>query len=121
MLATTSLPGQGAGEFLTAAVAFCNNVLHGTLGATIIAHPRTIKALGDEIEQAIDDLHYGTVALNSWHGAAFLVTQAAWGAPAGHRLDDVQSGIGVVHNTLCWKTHRKMSSVRRLRPSRAAF
>jgi aldehyde dehydrogenase (NAD(P)+) len=46
------------------------------------------------------DLHYGTIAVNAWTGLGFLTPQATWGAFPGHTLADVQSGIGVVHNTL---------------------
>ncbi len=45
------------------------------------------------------ELHYGCIAINAWSGLGFLLAQATWGAFPGHRLDDVQSGIGVVHNS----------------------
>jgi hypothetical protein len=43
---------------------------------------------------------YGHIGINVWVGAAFRLARAAWGAYPGHTYDDVQSGIGVVHNTL---------------------
>ena len=45
------------------------------------------------------ELRYGTIAINAWTGLGFLSPQATWGAFPGHTLHDVQSGIGVVHNT----------------------
>ncbi|MFC6011737.1 aldehyde dehydrogenase family protein [Nocardia lasii] len=97
VLGVVELPGTGA-EFLDNAVDFANNELMGTLGANIIADPATITALGDELDTAIENLRYGTVALNAWTGLAFLTARASWGAYPGHTLDDVQSGIGIVHN-----------------------
>lgn len=91
------LPGTGA-EFLSNAVDFANDELMGTLGANIIADPATIATLGAELDTAIENLRYGTVALNAWTGLAFLTPRASWGAYPGHTLDDIQSGIGVVHN-----------------------
>ncbi|MFF2086446.1 aldehyde dehydrogenase family protein [Nocardia sp. NPDC058176] len=97
VLGVVELPGSGA-EFLGNAVDFANDELMGTLGANIIAHPGTIKALGAKLDAAIEKLRYGTVALNAWTGLAFLTPRASWGAFPGHTLDDIQSGVGVVHN-----------------------
>ncbi|APE32709.1 aldehyde dehydrogenase [Nocardia mangyaensis] len=97
VLGVVELPGSGA-EFLGNAVDFANDELMGTLGANIIAHPGTIKALGGALDTAIEKLRYGTVALNAWTGLAFLTPRASWGAFPGHTLDDIQSGVGVVHN-----------------------
>jgi aldehyde dehydrogenase (NAD(P)+) len=46
MLAQTSLPGDDPATYLRNAVAFCNERLSGTLGASIIAHPKTIRQMG---------------------------------------------------------------------------
>jgi aldehyde dehydrogenase (NAD(P)+) len=99
VLSTTSIPGDTPGEYLRNAVKFCNENLWGTLGAVIVIHPRTIKELGSEFEDAIAALRYGTVGVNIWSGVGFLLSQLPWGAYPGHTLDDVQSGIGWVHNT----------------------
>lgn len=98
-LATTTVPGDSALEYLRNAVRFCNENLWGTLGATVIIHPATVKELGPAFEDAIAELRYGTVGVNIWSGVGFLLAEAAWGAYPGHTLDDVQSGIGWVHNT----------------------
>lgn len=90
----------GAASFLDAAVTFCNDRLAGTLGAGIIAHPRTIDELGNRFEWAVANLRYGTIGVNSWVGPLFGMPAASWGAFPGHTPDDVGSGIGVVHNAL---------------------
>ena len=99
VLAQTSLPGDTPAEFLQHAVAFCNDRLQGTLGASIIAHPDTVKELGEALDRAVADLRYGAIGVNVWNAMAFTLHQAPWGAFAGHTLDDIQSGMGVVHNT----------------------
>ncbi|MFF6902752.1 aldehyde dehydrogenase family protein [Streptomyces hydrogenans] len=99
VLGVAELPGTGAG-FLDAAVAAANERLHGTLGANLIAHPDTIKGLGRHLREAIAELRYGTVAVNAWTGVGYATPRATWGAFPGHTLDDVQSGIGIVHNAL---------------------
>ncbi|MGC6417365.1 MAG: aldehyde dehydrogenase family protein [Bradymonadia bacterium] len=97
--AQTTLPGGDAGEFLRNAVAFCNETLWGSLNACIIAHPMTEKRYSDALEEAIRDLEYGSVAINHWPGLCYGMGATAWGAAPGHTLDDIQSGIGFVHNT----------------------
>ena len=37
--------------------------------------------------------------MNAWSGVNFGIGCATWGAYPGNRLDDIGSGIGVVHNT----------------------
>ncbi|HSS23666.1 MAG TPA: aldehyde dehydrogenase family protein [Mycobacterium sp.] len=105
--ATTALPGRDAAEFLRNAVHFANDTLHGTLGVNLIIHPRTIAELGPAHEEAIAELRYGTVAVNAWTGVGYLTPRASWGAFPGHSYDDVQSGIGVVHNALFFDRPQK--------------
>ncbi|WP_278314724.1 aldehyde dehydrogenase family protein [Lolliginicoccus levis] len=99
VLAVTELPGNAA-DYLDAAVEFANEKLAGTLGANIIIHPATRKDLGERFDTAIEELRYGTIAINAWTGVGYLTARATWGAFPGHTLNDVQSGMGVVHNAL---------------------
>lgn len=85
-------------EFAAKAVSFVNEQCIGTLGANIIAHPATIKKLGSVFDAAIESLRYGTIAINAWTAIGYLASRATWGAFPGHTVNDVQSGIGVVHN-----------------------
>ncbi|WP_280395265.1 aldehyde dehydrogenase family protein [Nocardia brasiliensis] len=97
VLGVVELPYAGT-EFLSRAVEFANTELTGTLGANVLAHPATIRDLGAGFDRALEQLRYGAIAVNAWTGLAFLAPRASWGAFPGHTLDDVQSGIGVVHN-----------------------
>jgi len=99
VLGVVELPGTGQ-AYLDTAVATVNRDFVGTLGANIIADPHLIKNLGIGFQNAVAALRYGTVAINAWTGLGFLTATASWGAFPGHSIDDVQSGIGVVHNAL---------------------
>ena len=99
VLGVVELPGSGQ-AFLDAAVDTVNRDFLGTLGANIIGLPSTIRRLGVGFEQAVARLRYGTIAINAWTGVGFLAAAAPWGAFPGHTLDNIQSGIGTVHNAL---------------------
>lgn len=99
VLGVVSLRGNGQ-EFLDRAVAHANDELVGTLGANVLIDPVTQAALGDGFERAIADLRYGTVSINSWTAFGFLTPTLPWGGFPGATLQDVQSGLGVVHNAL---------------------
>jgi hypothetical protein len=88
-------------EYLEQAVAFCNDTLWGTLSASIIVHPRSLKDpdVAAAVERAIDELRYGSVVVNHWSGAAYAFVSPSWGAYPGAEATDIQSGRGVVHNT----------------------
>lgn len=99
-MSTHDMDSPDAATYLRSAVAYANDQLNGTLGANILIHPKTIKEIGKtEFESIIADLQYGTIAINAWTGLAFLATACPWGAFPGHTPQDVQSGIGTVHNT----------------------
>lgn len=97
VLGVVEIPGSGA-DFARAAADTANERFIGTLGANIVAHPATIAALGAEFDDLVARLRYGTIAVNAWTAVGYLTPTAAWGAFPGHTLDDVQSGIGIVHN-----------------------
>lgn len=99
-LSTHDIDIADPATYLKAAIAFANDNLHGTLGANILIHPATIRAIGKKpFEAIIADLRYGCITVNGWAGMGFLLTGCTWGAFPGHTLADVQSGIGHVHNT----------------------
>ncbi|MBM7413597.1 MULTISPECIES: aldehyde dehydrogenase family protein [Nocardiaceae] len=99
VLGVIEIPYTGQ-RFVDEAVRMSNEEFVGTLGVNVIAHPDTLSSLGAAVDEMLEDLRYGTIALNAWTGVGFLTAAATWGAFPGHTLDDVQSGIGVVHNAL---------------------
>ncbi|HEY1975741.1 MAG TPA: aldehyde dehydrogenase family protein [Candidatus Baltobacteraceae bacterium] len=105
-LGIVALPGDTA-SYLRDAVAFANDRLWGTLGGNIIAHPATMREHRGAFERAVADLRYGCVGVNAWTGVGFLTCQTPWGAYPGHTLDDIGSGIGVVHNSYLFSRSQK--------------
>lgn len=97
-LAVTTLPGD-LETYLRDAVAFANDRLWGTLGGNLIVHPRTMRERAAAVDRAIAGMRYGCVGVNAWAGVGFLRCETPWGAYPGHALNDIRSGIGVVHNT----------------------
>ena len=98
VLGIVELAGTGQ-RFVDTAVDHANNKLTGTLGANVLIDPVTRRRLGEGFEAAIERLHYGAIAINAWTAIAFLTPGCTWGAFPGATLDDVTSGIGVVHNS----------------------
>lgn len=93
---------QDVPAFLDAAVDFANDTLWGTLGCVVLVHPKTLKDPENAaaFERAVERLQYGTVAVNIWCAFGFAYMSSTWGAFPGHTPQDIQSGTGVVHNTL---------------------
>jgi aldehyde dehydrogenase (NAD(P)+) len=107
VLTATTIGGADVDEFLDLAVDFCNDRLWGTLGANIIIHPVTARRHAQALDGAIARLRYGCIGVNAWTGVGFLIAQVSWGAYPGHSIDDIQSGIGVVHNSLLFDKPQK--------------
>ncbi len=109
LFAETGMECEDVPDFLARSVRFCNETLWGTLNATIIVHPRSLAqpAAHAALERAIADLRYGTVSINHWSAIAYGLGVTTWGAYPGHTPDDIQSGTGVVHNTLMFSKPEK--------------
>ena len=105
--ASTRLAHTDPGVFLDAAVDFANDRLDGTLGAVVVAHPRTMAELGARFERSVARLRYGSVGVNVWTAFNFLQPRSSWGAYPGHTLGAVGSGIGNVHNALLFDSPQK--------------
>lgn len=104
-----ALPGDSVVDYIDRAVDFCNERVWGTLNASIIVHPKSLKdpAVADAVERAIANLRYGSVAVNHWAGIVYGMVSTTWGAFPGHSVDDIRSGQGVVHNTFMFDLPQK--------------
>ncbi len=109
LFSETALEAASITDYIERAVSFANDRLWGTLNATLIVHPASLKdpAIAAAVEQAIANLRYGTIGLNYWAGAGFPLAVTTWGAFPGHDIYDIQSGTGVVHNTLMFSQPQK--------------
>ncbi len=88
-------------DYLERAVDFCNDSLWGTLSASILIHPASLKdpAVAEALERAIDRLEYGSVVVNHWSAVPYGLVSTSWGGYPNATVTDIQSGRGVVHNT----------------------
>lgn len=109
VIAQTSLEAASPAAFLDHAVAFANSRLWGTLNATILVHPRSLEdgETATAFARALENLRYGTIAVNIWAAAGYGLVVTPWGAAPGHHLGDIQSGVGQVHNTLMFERVQK--------------
>jgi Aldehyde dehydrogenase family len=107
--AETALTAPSVPAFVAAATQFCNDVVWGSLSATILVSPRSRRdgAVADAVEQAVADLRYGAIGVNIWHALAFAIGSATWGAYPGHPRTDIQSGCGVVGNAAMFDRPQK--------------
>ena len=105
----TALEAGGVVEYIERAVQFTNEEVWGTLNATILVHPDSLKdpQVAEAVERAIANLRYGSVGVNYWAGISYAIGTTTWGAFAGHSIFDIQSGNGVVHNTLMFAHPQK--------------
>lgn len=102
LVAEAALPAADPADFLDQAVVFANDTLWGTLGATIMVHPRSLAdpQVAAALERALTNLHYGTISINHWLGYAYYFGLSPWGGYPGSDVYDVQSGIGMANNAL---------------------
>jgi aldehyde dehydrogenase (NAD(P)+) len=100
ILSHTALDERAPASFVRAAVEFMNDRLWGTLNAMFLVHPKVEAGEANAaLDQALLDLRYGTVAINHWPALAYGVGTMPWGGHPGSTLQNIQSGLGWVHNT----------------------
>ncbi len=102
ILSEVSVGSSDPLEFLASATEFANERLWGTLNAMLYVTPFAEQdpTLSKALERAIAELRYGTVAVNHWPAAAYVLATAPWGGHPSATLADAQSGLGWVHNSL---------------------
>lgn len=94
-----------AKEFLPAATEFCNTKLLGTLGCMIIIDEDTTNANKEALEEAVTDLNYGGIAINTIPPMIFLSPYLTWGG--NEEGKEFVSGIGNFGNLLCYENIEK--------------
>lgn len=109
LFSETALEAGSVVEFIHKAVEFANECLWGTLTSTIVVHPASMKdpSVAAAVDQAIADLHYGSVVINQNGGLAAYLPCIPWGGYPGSDIYDVQSGIGSVNNPLMFDHPQK--------------
>lgn len=102
LLSETALPESSLEAFLERMVSLLNGQVWGTLCVGLVVHPQTWETPSSRtlLERAILRLRYGTVAINTWPASAFALGTTPWGGHPSSTLENIQSGRGMVHNTL---------------------
>jgi acyl-CoA reductase-like NAD-dependent aldehyde dehydrogenase len=109
LCAETGLDAPDVASFLDRAVELANQTLWGTLCATIIVHPKSLRDpnIAAAVERAISNLRYGTVSLNILVFYSGYFMGSPWGGFPGQDIYDVQSGIGKSFNFLMFDRAQK--------------
>jgi len=94
-----------AEEFLPVAVDFANDKLLGTLCSCILIDEDTKKSHRDALEQAITNLEYGGIAINTMTVFIFLNPYLTWGGNEEGKT--LVSGNGNFGNLLCYENVEK--------------
>ena len=90
--------------------------LFGGLCRTLIAHPELDSSHDSPVEQAIVDLRYGSIGVNTWTAAVYGIRGLTWGAYPGESLDNVASGQGFVRNAYMLKGIERVSYAPHFKP-----
>ena len=94
-----------AADFLPRAVEFCNKELLGTLGSCILIDEDTKEAHLEVLEQAVTDMEYGGIAINTMPPFIFLSPYLTWGG--NEEGKEFVSGSGNFGNLLCYENIEK--------------
>ncbi|MBX3415843.1 MAG: aldehyde dehydrogenase [Pirellulales bacterium] len=97
----TGLDAADEADFLAQATSFANDRLFGTLGCTVMVHPKFRKSAANEklFRESIAALRYGTIGINYWSALSYAMISPPWGGHPGGTIENPESGIGWVHNT----------------------
>jgi len=109
LFSETSLEANDVVDFIEKSVEFSNEKVWGTLVATIVVHPKSMKdpAVAAAVNKAVENLRYGSIVFNNLGVLAHYMTITPWGGYPGTNIFDVQSGIGFVNNPLMFDNVQK--------------
>ena len=96
-----------AEDYANKSIDYCNNVLWGNLGVSVIIKDYTKKYNRHLTELYINNLDYGTIAINEWAAIGYIIPQLPWGGFPGNKDNDIQSGQSVVHNSILFESPLK--------------
>ncbi|MFW9770008.1 MAG: aldehyde dehydrogenase family protein [Candidatus Thorarchaeota archaeon] len=109
VIAESTIDAPTVSEYIRRAVDFSNEHLWGTLSATIVVHPKSLKdpEIATAIKDAVSDLRYGIVTINGFPGVGWAIATPPWGSFPGNQPNDIQSGTGFVHNSFMFSNPQK--------------
>ena len=96
-----------AEDYVNKAIDYCNNELWGNLGVSVIIKDHNNKFNKHITNSYIENLKYGTIAINEWAAIGYIIPQLPWGGFPGNKDNDIQSGQSVVHNSMLFESPLK--------------
>jgi acyl-CoA reductase-like NAD-dependent aldehyde dehydrogenase len=102
LLSVVEIDESEPDAYLHRAVRFLNDKVWGTLNAMLFV-PSGLEgdaSVEAAVNRAVDELRYGTVAVNYWPAIGYGTGTPPWGGHPSATLQDAQSGLGFVHNAL---------------------
>jgi len=94
-------------DYCSKSIDYVNNELWGNLGVTVLLKNHKKKTNQTILNTYIEELKYGTVAINEWSALGFVIPTLPWGGFPGNKDNDIQSGQGYVHNALLFESPQK--------------
>ena len=91
-------------DYVNNAISYCNETLWGNLGATVLIKKYNNKKIKPITNTYVDNLKYGTVAINEWSAIGFIIPTLPWGGYPGNKDNDIQSGQNFVHNSMFFES-----------------
>ena len=101
------IPFTSYENFSANSIEYVNNELWGNLGVTVLIKNHKKKTNQTILDTYVENLKYGTVAINEWSALGFVIPTLPWGGYPGNRDNDIQSGQGYVHNSLLFESPQK--------------
>ena len=71
-------------DYSLKAIEYCNEELWGNLGVSVIMKHHRKKHNRHILENYIEKLNYGTVAINEWAAIGYIIPQLPWGGFPGN-------------------------------------
>ena len=101
------IPFTSYEDFALNSIDYVNNELWGNLGVTVLIKNHKKKTNQSILDTYVEELRYGTVAINEWSALGFVIPTMPWGGYPGNKDNDIQSGQGYVHNSLLFESPQK--------------
>ena len=101
------IPYTSNENFCSNSIEYVNNELWGNLGVTVLIKNHKKKTNQSILNAYVENLKYGTVAINEWSALGFVIPTLPWGGYPGNKDNDIQSGQGYVHNSLLFESPQK--------------
>ena len=98
---------SNAEDYVKKATDYCNNELWGNLGVSVIIKDHNNKFNKHITRSYIENLRYGTIAINEWAAIGYIIPQLPWGGFPGNKDNDIQSGQSFVHNSMLFESPLK--------------